>query len=199
MAVYKIEGCQWNCYPDTTVLINKLNIRDQHELDALEKQITLLRGIQAEQETEFVNVDFEFYKSLHRTLFGDLYDWAGTLRTINISKKGTVFCDYEQLQKLGTLKFRRLADEHFLCGLPDDEFLDEVADLYHELNMLHPFREGNGRTLRLFITLLVRNTGRDIDFACCGTDMLIIAAIKAAQGDTSLLRNVLGEIISPSL
>ena len=196
MAVYKIEGCQWNCYPDTTVLINKLNIRDQHELDALEKQITLLRGIQAEQETEFVNVDFEFYKSLHRTLFGDLYDWAGALRTINISKKGTVFCDHEQLQELGTLKFRRLADEDYLCGLSDDVFLDEVADLYHELNMLHPFREGNGRTLRLFITLLVRNTGRDIDFADCGTDMLIIAAIKAAQGDISLLRTVLGEIIS---
>jgi hypothetical protein len=47
MAVYKIEGYQWNCYPDTTVLINKLDIRDQKELDALEKQITLLRGIQA--------------------------------------------------------------------------------------------------------------------------------------------------------
>ena len=114
MAVYKIEGCQWNCYPDTTVLINKLDIRDQKELDALEKQITLLRGIQAEQETEFVNVDFEFYKSLHRTLFGDLYDWAGCLRTINISKKGTVFCDHSELERLGTLKFKRLAAQDFL-------------------------------------------------------------------------------------
>lgn len=196
MAVYKIEGCQWNCYPDTTVLINKLDIRDQQELDALEKQITLLRGIQAEQETQFVNVDFEFYKSLHRTLFGDLYDWAGTLRSINISKKGTVFCGYDQLEKLGKLKFSRLAAQDFLRGLPDDEFLTEVTDLYHELNMLHPFREGNGRTLRLFITLLVRNTGRDIDFAKCAADMLIIAAIKAAQGDNCLLRDVLGDIIS---
>ena len=48
--------------------------------------------------------------------------------------------------------------------MKNDEFLDELTDLYHELNMLHPFREGNGRTLRLFVTLLVRNTGRDIDF-----------------------------------
>lgn len=199
MAVYKIEGCQWNCYPDTTVLINKLDIRDQKELDALEKQITLLRGIQAEQETEFVNVDFEFYKSLHRTLFGDLYDWAGCLRTINISKKGTVFCDHSELEKLGTLKFKRLAAQNFLCGLSDTEFLSETAELYHELNMLHPFREGNGRTLRLFITLLTRNAGQDIDFAKCGTDMLIIAAIKAAQGDLSMLRDVFGEMISPSM
>ena len=63
------------------------------------------------------------------------------------------------------------------------------------MNMLHPFREGNGRTLRLFITLLVRNTGRDIDFTRCDTDVLIIAAVKAAQGDISLLREVLEEII----
>lgn len=199
MAVYKIEGCQWNCYPDTTVLINKLDIRDQQELDALEKQITLLRGIQAEQETEFVNVDFEFYKTLHRTLFGDLYDWAGTLRTINISKKGTVFCDHTELERLGKLKFQRLASQNYLCGLPDSEFLSEVTELYHELNILHPFREGNGRTLRLFITLLVRSTGRDINFAECAPDMLIIAAVKAAQGDTSLLRNVFGEIISEKM
>lgn len=199
MAVYKIEGCQWNCYPDTTVLINKLDIREQNELDALEKQITLLRGIQAEQETQFTNVDFEFYKSLHRALFGDLYDWAGCLRTINISKKGTVFCDHTELEKLGRLKFQRLADQGFLCGLPDGEFIGEIAELYHELNMLHPFREGNGRTLRLFVTLLVRNTGRDIDFARCGTDMLIIAAIKAAQGDISMLKDVFGEMISSSI
>ena len=86
MAVYKVEGCQWNCYPDTNVLINKLDIRDREELDAVEKQITLLRGIQAEQEMCMENADFEFYKSIQRTLFGDLYEWAGTLRTINISK-----------------------------------------------------------------------------------------------------------------
>ena len=161
MAVYNIEGCQWNCYPDSTVLINKMDIHDQSELDAVEKQITLLRGIQAEKETEFVNVDFSFYCSLHRFLFGDLYDWAGALRTINISKKGTVFCKHT----------------------------------YHELNMLHPFREGNGRTLRLFVALLVRNTDRSIDFARCDSDMLNIATIRAAQGDISILRDVLEEMI----
>ena len=199
MAVYRIEGCQWNCYPNTTVLINKLNITDQKALGDIEKQITLLRGIQAEQSTEFINVDFEFYKSLHKTLFGDLYDWAGTLRTINISKKGTVFCDHSELEKLGVLKFRRLAAADYLYGMTDSAFQKEIAELYHELNMLHPFREGNGRTLRLFITLLVRHTERDIDFTKCSTDTLIIAAIKAAQGDISMLRDVFGEIISSSI
>lgn len=196
MAVYRIDGCQWNCYPGTTVLINKLGIKDQNELDAVEKQITLLRGIQAEQQMEFKNVDFDFYKGLHCLLFGDLYDWAGCLRTINISKKGTVFCDHSQLENVGTKKFERLEKLGFLCGMQEGSFFDELAELYHDMNMLHPFREGNGRTLRLFITLLVRNTGRDIDFAKCGSDIMMIAAVKAAEGDISVLRTVLSDIIT---
>lgn len=195
MAVYKIEGCQWNCYPDTTVLINKLDIRDQAELNAVEKQITLLRGTQAEQETKFMNVDFEFYKSLHKTLFADLYDWAGILRDINISKKGTVFCKYTELESIGRAKFERLKEQDYLRNMSDSDFLAELTELYHELNMLHPFREGNGRTLRLFVTLLVRNSDRDIDFTLCDADMLTIATIKAAQGDLSMLREVFEEII----
>ena len=55
--------------------------------------------------------------------------------------------------------------------------------------------DGNGRTLRLFITLLVRSTGRDIDFNLCDNDMLMIAAIRAAQGDISMLREALREIV----
>ena len=177
MAVYNIEGCQWNCYPDSTVLINKMDIHDQSELDAVEKQITLLRGIQAEKETEFVNVDFSFYCSLHRFLFGDLYDWAGALRTINISKKGTVFCKHTELAEIGRLKFERLKAQNYLLGMSDDEFITELADL------------------RLFVALLVRNTDRSIDFARCDSDMLNIATIRAAQGDISMLRDVLEEMI----
>ena len=195
MSAYSIEGCQHNCYPNTTVLVNKLDIREQAELDAVEKQITLFRGIQTELETEFADVDLEFYKNIHRSVFGDIYEWAGSFRTVNISKKGTVFCDYRELERLGRLKFGRLRELNFLTGMPDAEFLAEVTELYHELNMLHPFREGNGRTLRLFVTLLVRNTERDIDFSLCDPDMQTIAAIRAAQGDTALLREVLEEII----
>lgn len=79
--------------------------------------------------------------------------------------------------------------------MSDMDFINELADLYHELNMLHPFREGNGRTLRLFITLLVRNTGRDINFAECDADLLTIATIKAAQGDETMLKMVFSEMI----
>lgn len=65
MAVYKIEGCQWNCFPDTTVLINKMDIRDQAELDSVEKQITLLRGQRQNTET-FHHSAGKVYRQGHR-------------------------------------------------------------------------------------------------------------------------------------
>ncbi len=79
--------------------------------------------------------------------------------------------------------------------MSDGEFIVELTELYHELNILHPFRAGNGRTLRLFITLLVRNADRDINLALCDTDMLTIATIKAVQGDLTMLRDVFEDII----
>lgn len=195
MAVYSIEGCRDSCYPDTTVLVNKLDIREQSLLSEAESIIVTSCSALIEKEMSFEDVDFDYYRNIHRMIFGDLYEWAGSLRKINMSKKGTVFCECSELERLGSLKFERLKNADYLCGLPDAAFLDQLTDFYHEMNMLHPFREGNGRTLRLFITLLVRNTGRDIDFTRCDTDVLIIAAVKAAQGDISLLREVLEEII----
>ena len=71
--------------------------------------------------------------------------------------------------------FERLKKQDYLRNMSDGGFLAEITELYHGLNMIHPFREGNGRTLRLFITLLVRNADRDINFVLCDTDMLTIS------------------------
>lgn len=196
MAVYSIDSTQENCYPNTTVLINKFNIQNQKELDAVERQIVLLKSVQIEKETIWGNIDFDFYRSLHGQLFNVLYDWAGTIRNINISKKGTVFCDYQDIERIGLLKFKRLSEMNFLKNMDRNRFLDELTELYHELNMLHPFREGNGRTLRLFIVLLVRNAGYSISFSDCDNDILMIATIRATQGDISLLREVFDKLVS---
>ena len=155
----------------------------------------MLKSSQAEQETIFKNIDFNFYKKLHKQLFGDLYEWAGTVRSMNISKKGTVFCNFEDIERIGTLKFQRLAEQNYLKGLTKIRFIDELTEFYHDMNMLHPFREGNGRTLRLFITLLVRNAGYTLNFSDCDSDLLMIATIKAAQGDLSLLKEVFSELV----
>ena len=195
MAFYSMEGSQKDCYPNTTVLINKLGIQDQSELNSVERQFVLLKSSQAEQETIFKNIDFNFYKELHKQLFGDLYEWAGTVRRMNVSKKGTIFCNFEDIERIGTLKFQRLAEQNYLKGLTKSRFIDELTEFYHDMNMLHPFREGNGRTLRLFITLLVRNAGYTLNFSDCDNDLLMIATIKAAQGDFSLLKEVFSELV----
>lgn len=195
MAVYSLEGTQKDCYPDTTVLINKLDIRNQKMLNVAELRIVISMTMKIEREIKFNNVDFNFYKNLHKQLFDDLYEWAGTVRNINISKKGTVFCNSDDIERIGKLKFDRLKSLNFLKNTPKDQFLDELTELYHDLNMLHPFREGNGRTLRLFITLLVRNAGYNLNFSECDSDMLMIATIKAAQGDLSMLREVFSDIV----
>ena len=195
MAFYSMEGSQKDCYPNTTVLINKLGIQDQSELNSVERQFVLLKSSQAEQETIFKNIDFNIYKELHKQLFGDLYEWAGTVRRMNISKKGTIFCNFEDIERIGTLKFQRLAEQNYLKGLTKSRFIDELTEFYHDMNMLHPFREGNGRTLRLFITLLVRNAGYTLNFSDCDNDLLMIATIKAAQGDFSLLKEVFSELV----
>ena len=195
MAVYSLEGTQKDCYPDTTVLINKLDIRNQKMLNVAELRIVISMTMKIEKEIKFNNVDFNFYKNLHKQLFDDLYEWAGTVRNINISKKGTVFCNSDDIERIGKLKFDRLKSLNFLKNTPKDQFLDELTELYHDLNMLHPFREGNGRTLRLFITLLVRNAGYNLNFSECDSDMLMIATIKAAQGELSMLREVFSDIV----
>ena len=195
MGVYSVRGSAKYCYPGSTVLVNRLGITEQAELDRVERQIVLLKSAAAEREMPFVNVDFQYHLDLHRMLFSELYEWAGCLRDMDISKKGTVFYPARELESLGERLFRRLEQADYLCGMKHRAFADALAELYHDLNMLHPFREGNGRTERLFLTLLVRNAGYSISFADCDRDMLMLGAIRAAQGDHSLMQEIMQNLV----
>lgn len=117
------------------------------------------------------------------------------MRTVNISKKGTQFVPAEQIESHADQIFRRLEEHNFFKKLPHDEFVEEIVDFYCVTNSLHPFREGNGRTQRVFLTQLIRNAGYDINFADMDTDLLMIATIQSAQGVTDLLRAVFSESI----
>ena len=196
---YSLDSLKDDCYPGTTVLINKLDIRNDKLLAEAEQTITAINYAQIENEFEFVDVDFEYYKNIHKRLFYDIYEWAGMVRSVNLSKKGTAFCEYKEINELAEKRFGRLKRDNFLVDLDFETFVDEFTDLYVDLNYLHPFREGNGRTHRLFLTLLVRNAGYSIDFSQCDLDMLMIATIKSAQGDVGLLRTIISELIKPEM
>lgn len=186
---YTLSASEKNCYPGTTVLVNKLNIREQEKLNRAEKMSVAVRTAELMQMTFTEPLTFEFYCYLHQALFGDIYDWAGKIRTIDLSKKGTNFCRHDQLYSLGTAKFNYLQKNNEFDGLSREQYIKEIADFYHELNMLHPFREGNGRTERLFFSLLLKRNGNRIDFSKYDADYLMSATIYAAQGVIDYLEN----------
>ena len=192
---YSIDPISANCYPDTTVLINKFDIRDEDKLNEVESVLASARFAEWVNAPKADSFDFEHYKAIHYFLFSDLYDWAGQIRTVNISKKGTKFTSAENIEEQAALIFKRLKNCNYFTGLDHSEFVDEIVDFYCVTNALHPFREGNGRTQRVFLTQLIRNAGYDINFADMDTELLMIATVQSAQGVTDMLKQLFLESI----
>ena len=179
---YSINATSEDCYEGTTVLINKLDIRNEKELSETEGIITSFKASELLSQPLKPDFDFEDYKQIHRYLFDVFYDWAGETRKIAIYKSATVFAKPENLAENGEKIFTRLKAMNYFCDLPKDEFINQIADLYHTINMLHPFREGNGRTQRVFFVQLIRNAGYEIDYSDFNSDLLMIGTIQAASG-----------------
>lgn len=192
---YSIDPISANCYPDTTILINKFDIRDEEKLNEIEGVISSARYAEWLSMPRATTFDFDHYKAIHRFLFSDLYEWAGEVRTVNISKKGTQFTPAEKIEEQAKLIFERLRACNYFKGLPHDEFVAEIVDFYCLSNALHPFREGNGRAQRVFLTQLIRNAGYEINFADMDTELLMIATIQSSQGVTDLLNQIFTENI----
>lgn len=194
---YNIDALTDNCYEGTSCLINKLDIRDDKQLEIVESHITLAKISILHQTPLNGNFDFEHYKAIHKFIFEDLYDWAGTIRTVNISKKGTSFVKADEIEKLADACFSRLKNQNYFKGLDIEKFVDSITDFYCVTNSLHPFREGNGRTQRVFLSQLSLNAGYEMNFANMDTDKLMIATIHAANGVDIHLKEALREIVVP--
>lgn len=187
---YSLDPVLADCYPDTAVLINKFDIKDEEKLSAIESVITTTRYAEWISNPLCNTFDFEHYKSIHRYLFSDLYEWAGKVRTVNIGKMGTHFTCAEQIDAHAELIFKRLIENRCFKDLQHDAFVENIIDFYCSTNALHPFREGNGRTQRAFITQLINNAGYSISFTDIDTDLLMIATVQAAHGVTDLLNDI---------
>lgn len=166
------------CYPDSEVLKNRLNIEDDDALSEAEREITEL----AAEEIEFEPPPYDLatLQRIHQQLFGDIYDWAGDIRTVDVSKGDTRFCTTQRIIPEAKKLFDQLADKGWLEGLSRDALIDEVAELYGELNMVHPFREGNGRALRLLFQFIIVNAGYEISWSAVDEDEWLEANIHSA-------------------
>lgn len=192
---YSIDATEDGCYPGTHVLMNKLDIRDQKQLEENETLITTVQSLKFELSPFPEELDFDYYKRLHRFLFESLYSWAGEIRTVDLSKQHTHFCPAAEVTSLASASFGRLKREKYFQGLSRDVLLDELVDFYGSVNYLHPFREGNGRVQRLYFRQLVRRAGYHLNFAAVDSDKMMLATIHAASGVTDLLRQVFDQIL----
>ncbi|MDP7591262.1 MAG: putative adenosine monophosphate-protein transferase Fic [Litorilituus sp.] len=174
-----------NCYPNTDTLINLLNIQSESELDEAELELTSFR---LEQFTpDFSSLTFEYLKQIHFFLFQDIYAWAGQVRTVDISKGDTRFCTTSYIEREAEKQFAKLANLDNLKGLDKDEFVEHLADFFCEMNIVHPFREGNGRALRLFCEVLAMQAGYELSWQGVSKEAWLDANIYGFNVSTELL------------
>jgi cell filamentation protein len=181
------------CYPGTFVLINRLCIRDQAALDAFEAEVTALRSA---QEVPPGSLDYSHFLAIHKHLFQDVYDWAGEIRTVRVAKQGSAFCYPEYIDSEMRKLFSELVRQrHFRDRSPAD-FAARAAHFLAELNAIHPFREGNGRTQLSFLKLLAEQVGYPLFLIRLDPDAMLQAMIKSFDGDEQPLVTLIGRLIS---
>ncbi len=185
------------CYPDSYLLINKLNITDATTLEAAEQALTSL----AADEIEFClpPYDLPFMQTLHRQLFAEVYAWAGEIRTGDIAKGNTLFCTVPRIRPEADKFFAALAKRDWLAGLSRDELIESLAEIMGDLNMVHPFREGNGRTLRLWCDHLIINAGFEVDWEPVEPGPWMQASIEASLCEYRSMEAVLDTCIGQRL
>ena len=177
-------------YKNSTVLVNKLDLRNRSDLDAFEAEISSAR---AEEPLPGGSMDFEHYKAIHHHLLQDVYHWAGQVRTVRIAKGGNPFCFPENIEGQATRLFDNLRLADYLRNLDTQTFADKAAHFLAELNAI--FREGNGRSQLTFFALLADHAGHPLKIERLKPDEMLAAMIASFEGDERRLANVIHGLI----
>ena len=163
------------CYPDTNVLRNRLNIKDAAALKEAEEEITALKQYALLQQP----ISGRFTKThlcrIHRFLFEDIYAFAGHLRREQIGKADTWFYPPAMI------------DRELQKNVQEPIFLDRLAFVMAELNIIHPFREGNGRAIREFIRELALHNGYLLNWGRADREAILQTAASSVDDYTALI------------
>jgi cell filamentation protein len=180
-------------YENSTILVNKLDLREQAKLEAFEAEISSAR---ADEPLPEGNLDFAHYKAVHHHLFQDVYAWAGNPRTVRMFKGGNPFCFPQNIESQAAKLFGELQADGFLQGLDDSAFADKAAHFLAELNVIHAFREGNGRSQLTFFALLADYAGHPINLDKLDPHEMLDAMIASFDGDEAKLASVIKSLVS---
>ena len=186
--------------PDTELLRNLVGAQTEDELEKAEADFSYYRGIELAEIEVPDEFDFKRLAYIHRYLFQDVYDWAGTVRTIDMRKDRSdaqFFMPLAKLELAISHVFATLAEERFLRGLDREHFLDRLSYHYDQVNYLHPFREGNGRAQRRFWTEVAEKAGYSIDWNEATHKEIDDTSIAAMEhGDLGPLRVLLERVVA---
>lgn len=187
------------CYPGSDVLINNYGIVDAEELAEAERQVSARQLTYLSNDPPTSTINLDYLKLLHKLAFEDIYPWAGEFRIVNIAK-GNLFCSWEYLESQGKAIFDELASENYLLDIVDiDKMAKRLAYYLSEINVLHPFREGNGRVQRLLIQIMANSAGFDIDYSSITGDEMVVASIAAFNGDYLPMTKLMRRALAPKL
>lgn len=185
------------CYEGTHTLVNKLNIKDSKKLDEYEASIVSLKLMALAKKGITGNFDIQHFVSIHKFLFEDIYYFAGLFRSENIAKDYFQFASWEYIEDELKRLLNELKKENFLANLSKEDFSKRLAYYWSELNVLHPFREGNGRTTREFLRQLALKNNYILNLHKISSAELLDASIKSIV-DTTELEKLLYECLSIS-
>jgi len=185
------------CYRNTNILRNRFQIRDHHTLRMIEADISAAR--QSELLEHPINGHFtaNHLCRIHRKLLGDVYSFAGRYRREDIAKGSTRFLAHQDIPRKLSHLLQQLQDEKFLKGSGRSQLIARSAYYMAELNYIHPFREGNGRTIREFMRLLYLRNGYLVDWGTVSVDELLQAMIDSVF-DTRHLESILDRCLRPN-
>lgn len=184
------------CYPNSRVLKNKLGITERDELYNEERNLSNLRAQELLYNPINGRFDFSHLQKIHAYLFQDIYYWAGQVRTVDIAK-GDLFCRCFAIESEAKRIFDELRTEQYLQGLSVGKFAERLAYYLAEINALHPFREGNGRTQREFIRQLAFQSNYFLSYVGITSEEMTEASKASFRRDYSPFEKMILEHLRP--
>lgn len=177
--------------PGTDVLRNKPGINDREKLAEFEKKMFIARLMDVPEG----DLSTSHVKKIHEHLFQDVYEWAGTFRAAPMSKGSSRFCQPQFIEQ-EVDRVTKSIDVQRLKSLDKKEFIRQLSCIVGDLNAIHPFMEGNGRTIREYAELLCNAVGCEFDASQLRGETWIKASIESFDGDNARLQNILSRHIT---
>ncbi len=182
-------------YPGTRALRNSLGLHDPRELSQAEADIVGLALAALAEQPLPGNYDLAHWQAFHRRIFGALYPWAGELRTVQIAKPNAFYARPEHITGYAQGIFAELAREDCLKGLDGAAFLERLTHYHAEMYAVHPFREGNTRSLRALLGQLAGEAGHRIAWEYLDHEQSLAANVRSLNGHSDQLRALLEAIV----